>query len=132
MSVEVIAAPGVIDTVTLKKLKLSLSQMITEEFVRDAEVCVITAHLERLVELRLRGFLWAQQIEQFSYRQPEDWWQAVKERWMPAWALSHWPVKYTRHTVDVKAVYTKLNLCRLNEDAVVIATAGMVYGEIKC
>ena len=26
---------------------------------------------------------------------PADWWQAVKERFAPAWALKRWPVVYT-------------------------------------
>ena len=25
-------------------------------------------------------------------RYPADWWQAVKQRWFPAWALRRWPV----------------------------------------
>lgn len=25
---------------------------------------------------------------------PADWWQAFKERWLPKWALTRWPVKY--------------------------------------
>lgn len=25
---------------------------------------------------------------------PADWWQAFKERWLPAWAKRRWPVQY--------------------------------------
>jgi hypothetical protein len=25
---------------------------------------------------------------------PADWWQAVRERWLPAWWLRRWPVRY--------------------------------------
>lgn len=37
---------------------------------------------------------------------PADWWQALKDRWLPEWALKRWPVKLHHFTVDYKAVYT--------------------------
>ena len=29
-----------------------------------------------------------------SYRWPATWWDAVKARWFPAWALQRWPATY--------------------------------------
>lgn len=31
---------------------------------------------------------------------PANWWQAVKERWLPAWAKQRWPVLYERHRME--------------------------------
>ena len=42
---------------------------------------------------------------------PATWWDAVKERWYPKWALRRWPVKYQRidvHRPVYKAVCTHL------------------------
>jgi hypothetical protein len=33
---------------------------------------------------------------------PLTWWDAVKERWFPAWALRRWPVRYRRIDVHQK------------------------------
>ena len=30
----------------------------------------------------------------YDFKAPLDWWQAVKERWFPRWALLRWPVEY--------------------------------------
>jgi hypothetical protein len=38
---------------------------------------------------------------------PTDWWQALKERWWPRWALRRWPVEYKHldiHETIYKAV----------------------------
>lgn len=43
-------------------------------------------------------------------RIPADWWEAVKERWAPAWALRRWPVRY-RFLVP-RAYYPGLRLPR--------------------
>jgi hypothetical protein len=39
---------------------------------------------------------------------PEDWWQALKERWFPEWALVRWPVRYREHVIptSIKNVRT--------------------------
>jgi len=51
---------------------------------------------------------------------PKDWWEAVKERWFPAFLLSRWPVKYQR--IDIEAVYPKCSL----EDPILKAVSGRV------
>ena len=32
---------------------------------------------------------------------PANWWEHLKQRWYPAWALSRWPVLYTYHDAAV-------------------------------
>jgi len=44
-----------------------------------------------------------QNIERYKW--PRNWKEAVKERWLPAWILKRFPVKYT--VIDVKAIYPK-------------------------
>lgn len=38
-------------------------------------------------------------------RFPADWWQAVKERFAPAWFRDRWPVVFTEITVSLKEHY---------------------------
>ena len=33
---------------------------------------------------------------------PEDWWEAVRERWFPSWYLAKYPVKYKHVSVHAK------------------------------
>lgn len=39
---------------------------------------------------------------------PATWWDAVKDRWYPAWAKKRWPVNYTIHKLDIGAIYLTL------------------------
>lgn len=64
---------------------------------------------------RVRGYIWAEQLAQHIVEYPADWWQALKARWFPTWALRRWPVRKTRHKIDLKAIYPKLRLARPDE-----------------
>lgn len=35
---------------------------------------------------------------------PADWWEAVKERWAPQWALRRWPVRW--HSIPTRTTVT--------------------------
>jgi hypothetical protein len=51
--------------------------------------------------LRLNAHVWAQKVQdeevtlraEFSASWPATWWQHLKQRWFPAWALRRWPVR---------------------------------------
>jgi hypothetical protein len=47
----------------------------------------------------------ADNIKNVTITYPQDWWEALKERFAPTWALARWPVRYKVHTVDVKAIW---------------------------
>lgn len=40
---------------------------------------------------------------------PETWWDAVKQRWFPAWALKRWPVVMHVETVTARALFPELH-----------------------
>ncbi len=43
-----------------------------------------------------------------NYKWPENWIEAVKERWVPNVFRKYWPVKYTK--IEVKAIYPNAKL----------------------
>jgi hypothetical protein len=47
----------------------------------------------------------ADNIENVHIKYPSNWWEALKEATAPQMFLDRWPVKYTRITVDVKAIW---------------------------
>ena len=55
--------------------------------------------------LMIRQDIFGKQLEEVDIKYPADWWQAVKDRWFPEWAKRHWPVMFTRHHVNVRALY---------------------------
>ncbi len=83
----------------IKDIVLRVGQMAVQHsleewpFAERPEVRTdyIIEHMKLLVGLLVRFA--EQPCEPVKY--PADWWQAVKERFAPAWALRHWPVAYT-------------------------------------
>jgi len=53
----------------------------------------------------VHAYIWAEDMGRYEMQYPADWWQAFKERWLPAWAKARWPVKWTVEVVDIKALY---------------------------
>lgn len=48
-------------------------------------------------ELRLRTIMAGTPMKTQTVRYPSNWWQALKDRWLPNWAKARWPVKFTTH-----------------------------------
>ena len=57
---------------------------------------------------KLEGYILGENPETKTIKHPEDWLQAIKERWFAKWMLKKWPVKYTIHTIDVDVLYPDL------------------------
>lgn len=62
---------------------------------RNLEVEIIPYHGQELL-LSIRSLFLKNTHERIDVekRWPADWWQAVRERWFPAWWLLRWPVRY--------------------------------------
>lgn len=52
-----------------------------------------------------RGYVWAERIDCQSVRLPADWFEHVKERWLPAGMRRRWPVRYLTYEIGVWRVY---------------------------
>ncbi len=58
--------------------------------------------------LTIRQEIFGQRVQSITEQWPDDWWQAVKERFAPRWFRRYWPVKYHVLSVDVKALYPEI------------------------
>ena len=50
---------------------------------------------------QITAVVWGQDLGVIRY--PATWWDAVKERFAPAWYIKRWPIAYISH--DIKAEY---------------------------
>jgi hypothetical protein len=97
------------------------SEICLERFRIAASVRIPIAHLERLpanTELRLlqdevdhlvvkiTSEIAGERLSRVEW--PEDWWQAVKQRFAPSWFLRLWPVKHV--VFEARALYPRLKL----------------------
>jgi len=92
-------------------MQLCSTQVLTDDYLRSAlpnakwTFELIRSAMGHNV-LQLRGWLASRQHTQ-SVRYPADWWEALKARFAPRWALTRWPVRYTSITLDACAIWPK-------------------------
>ena len=75
-----------------KKTYLKMSILVDPRF--EVKKDYLTEKLIYSIE----GYIWSQELEKVIVKidYPKDWWEAVKERWMPKLILKKFPVKYER------------------------------------
>lgn len=91
----------------------------TRPMFRRATIETYESHLRELI-YQLDTYMLGLPDERIvvNERWPADWWQAVKERWLPWWLLQFWPVKYRELKIDeqkYKAVCPHLDGPRTGE-----------------
>ena len=95
-----------IDTINLERLTATAMEVVSAEY---------RAHIDhdnimRGLAYRLDRIVWANKIGEELESWPADWWEAVKERWFPKWALRRWPVRYRHLSLKAYHAYPSLNL----------------------
>lgn len=55
---------------------------------------------------QLTNIIAGERIKEIRY--PLDWWQAIKERWFPKFALKWWPVRW--HTFKIDFLYPEIEM----------------------
>ena len=70
----------------------------------DAYIDSVTGHLR----LTLYGYVWGKNADDIFISYPSDWWQAIKDRWLPKWAKKRWPVRETVHHIKAAAMFPDL------------------------
>ena len=90
----------------LLRVMLDKAHMAVSRSISDRERLINSTNLElhqyydmclRQMILTIEGTFAASEIKHrvdVAKRWPKDWWQAFRERWMPAWWLAKYPVQY--------------------------------------
>jgi len=95
-----------VETRTLEKLRIALYQAVSPELLGAVvESSLHTSWFTNDVVYRVRGYVWAEQVDKITISYPADWWQAVKERFAPERFKRRWPVVYWHYDLDVKVAY---------------------------
>lgn len=84
------------------------AELVRENLSTSVELNVVLQELLVVMEYRLLSH----NLGVTDYRWPSTWWEHVKERWLPAWAIQRWPVKYTNISVTAYHNYPTLSLPR--------------------
>lgn len=107
-----------IRTATLEKIQLKATQHIPGVVIEDLDVRRLDDYLAGAFAFSLRAYVLGERLPQKTIEHPADWWQALKARWFPPWALKRWPVRMTVHHIDAQVLYPNLRLALPKESRV--------------
>jgi hypothetical protein len=82
--------------------------VIARDFARDV-VMEFSARMPGKKEKRETS----REKERRTFAWPRDWWQAFRQRWMPAWWLKRWPVQMHVEEVVVSENVTEIHETRV-------------------
>ena len=92
-------------TTNLEKMKYAVVQWLEKELISSVDFSMHASFMTDNIVMRVRGFIWAEELDAVDIKYPRDWWQAFKERWFPRWLLERYPVDYKEHHVDFFAKF---------------------------
>jgi len=97
--------------VTLGRMKMVALQYVTAELAEHfaVEPQVSVHHEFDEVVMRFVQMVYGRTLEQVEVQYPADWWEAVKDRWLPEWAKARWPIRYQHHSLTAKELYPKIS-----------------------
>ena len=97
-------------TIQLEQLRYAIVQRLSREFAIDAAVDFNECSrfmADDIAVLVVQAVL-GEKLREIESKWPADWWQAVRERWVPAWWLRRWPVRYKRERIEAWTVYPSM------------------------
>lgn len=95
----------------LEKLKIKF-QVVLDKFLLDHSISL--REIEDCIIATIEGYVWSMPIQQQEIIYPKDWWQSFKDRFFPRFMLKKFPVKYTRYSIDIRAIYPELRILHPN------------------
>jgi hypothetical protein len=102
--------------VELEAVELAVRQRISSQLAAlCAEPATVGAAWDPTfdgVVITIRQRIAGKTLEVIEESWPADWWQAVKARWFPRWALARWPAQMRSVRLEAVAMYPKLPLPR--------------------
>ena len=94
--------------VLLQRFEYGVQVVLSRRMLRGVEVDIAVDRITEIMGYVVAGTFRVPGERLAEYRYPRDWWQAVKARFAPHWALARWPVAET--VVEARALYPMLSI----------------------
>ncbi len=100
------------DSWKLERLSFALGRRLQNELGIDAVVKFTDSvdFVSNDLELAAKFYLDAQLLDEVQVRYPDGWFEALKERFAPAWLKARLPVRYAIVKVTAAAFDSKVNM----------------------
>ena len=91
------------------RFAMEMQQLATEgAILDDANIDVIPMMYDQFA-VSFRGYLFGEEMQTSTVRYPDGWWQALRQRWLPAFWLRRRPVVEIVVVTEVRALYPELH-----------------------
>lgn len=94
--------------VTLESVRFACQHHLSARGFYGAPLTTVSTMLDHMTNdmiVMMEREIWAEPKVTHTVRHPLDWWEHVKQRWFPAWALKRWPVAETVHELHIQRLY---------------------------
>ena len=96
------------ESVTLRRFQFGSRRYVGLSVHPDnVRVDIVRACSDEMA-VELIAYVWGKIDREEHYSHPATWWDAVKARWFPKWALKRWPAKFTDIKIERGGVYPML------------------------
>lgn len=115
--------------VELERVQIGVEAMFSNDLLGMKAKVTMDEMIGHHIRVQMRGFLWGRTIQRHRARYPQDWVEALKERFAPAWLCRRWPIKYLTIDFNLKAIYPTLRYeVPKHEPRLVLFTHGSIMG----
>lgn len=103
------------ERIVLERIAFNIRQAISKyeiahlaELLEHDGMSVFREPYSDSMAFQLMAHVWCKDKKTERHTYPETWWDAVKQRWFPAWALKRWPPRMMCVAVDTGILYPTL------------------------
>lgn len=93
--------PDPVDEVRLERIRVGVAHFLAKEGYESAAIDLEARLVESTVHtvgMQFRSYMLGLPDEGGRVEWPATWWEHLKERWFPRWALRRWPVRMESKT----------------------------------
>lgn len=98
-----------IQSVVLKRRLVRVCAQLPELALSERDFSTVFDLQAQALRMEVRKAVFGRKLSEVSVSYPADWWQAVKDRWFPAWAKKRWPVQMKTERLVSTEEYTKIS-----------------------
>lgn len=95
--------------VHLDKIQVALKKIVPNNVGINLDWNVYEDVAKNMI-IELTSFIAKETLLDETIKYPSNWWEALKERWLPIWAKKLRPIKYTTKHFNAIAIYPKISI----------------------
>lgn len=103
-----------VESFELEAVQFGVSRAISRYELQDIEPALHIELFKRSGEelvIQLRSYVYGKKTHGLQeIRYPATWWDAVKLRWFPAWALKRWPARWVEYRAITQDLYPQIKV----------------------